>query len=367
MDCIKGSCAAKVWASVGILAWSRWTLVACLAWPVGCLAAPAAAVGQQSVTTSRRPDDFWDTSNRSDSIGAVPAASLVSLEPSGSIRPEGCAPSDDCDGAYSGTRLFDNVSGFIGLDGAKQPQDFGINAQFGGRASVNWGIPLIKSLGIGAQLGTAIDATGDAVQVVQRIQGSTGRTQSYTTVGLFQHSDSGLFWGAAYDFLYENYYDSFRLSQWRLNLGYQVSERNTVGVWSAISGRNDAGHFGGIPITLVPITQTNIYWKHTCLSGVQLAGWGGLANSHGQVNAVLGDLPRLHDPFVFGAELFVPLSERWAIVGQGNFIMPASSGTVDAYLGFAFYPHGGIRQLSSAFAPVQSVAAPTNFAVDLKR
>ncbi len=46
--------------------------------------------------------------------------------------------------------LFDNVSGFLGLDGSKQPQDFGINAQFGGRASVNWGIPLVRSWGLGA-------------------------------------------------------------------------------------------------------------------------------------------------------------------------------------------------------------------------
>jgi|GEM_PF-4881555 len=91
-------------------------------------------------------------------------------------------------------RLFDNLSMFIGLDGSKQPQDFGVNAQFGGRASVNWGIPLFEAFGLGAQIGTAIDATGDAVQVVQRLYGSSGRTQSFTTLGAFQRTEMGLSW-----------------------------------------------------------------------------------------------------------------------------------------------------------------------------
>jgi hypothetical protein len=265
-------------------------------------------------------------------------------------------------------RLLDPLSVFIGLDGSKQPQDFGINAQFGGRASVNWAVPLVESWGLGAQIGTAIDATGDAVQVVQRIEGSTGRTQSYTTVGIFQRTDFGLFWGLAYDFLREDYYDRFSLGQWRFNVGYQVSPRSTIGVWSAISANSDSGTFGAIPITLVPITQTNAYYKYLWRNGVQTTFWGGLANEHGQVNAVLGDLRELHNTFVFGSEMQVPLTERLALFGQGNFITPASSGTVDAYLGFVFYPHGGARQnTQSRFAPVQTVAAPTNFAVNLRR
>ena len=139
-------------------------------------------------------------------------------------------------------RLLDPLSVFMGLDGSKQPQDFGINAQFGGRASVNWAVPLVESLGIGAQIGTAIDATGDAVQVQQRILGSTGRTQSYTTVGVFQRTQMGLFWGLAYDFLREDYYDRFTLGQWRFNVGYQLSPRSTLGVWSTISARAIRAH-----------------------------------------------------------------------------------------------------------------------------
>jgi hypothetical protein len=268
-------------------------------------------------------------------------------------------------GDWSG--LFDNLSFFGGLDGSKQPQDFGINAQFGGRASVNWGIPVVKPLGIGFQVGTAIDATADAVQVTSRIEGSAGRTQSFTTVGLFQRTEFGLSWGFAYDFLSESYYDSFTLGQWRLDLDYQLSPNNSIGVWSAISDRSDQGQFGSIPITLTPITQTNFYINHIWENNVRTMVWAGVANGHGQVNAVLGDLPRLKNTFEFGSQLEAPLNDHWAVFGQANFIMPADSGTVDAYLGLVYYLHGAARAHSSQFEPLQTVAAPTNFAVDLRR
>ncbi|MBL9125068.1 MAG: hypothetical protein JNG90_15630 [Planctomycetaceae bacterium] len=263
---------------------------------------------------------------------------------------------------------LDTLSVFLGLDGSKQPQDFGINAQFGGRTAVNWGAPLWRPWGLGFQIGTAIDATADAVQVVEQIQGSTGRTQNFTTVGVFQRTPVGVSWGLAYDFLYENYYDTFRLGQWRLNLGYDLTRQDTIGVWSALRGYGDDGFFGATPIRLVPITQTNMYYRHTWANAVQTTFWGGLANGHGQVNGVLGDQDFLHNPFVFGAELFVPLTDRLALFGQGNFITPSGSGTVDAYLGVVFYPRGGVRRMTPApFAPLQTVAAPTNFAVDLRR
>ena len=121
-------------------------------------------------------------------------------------------------------------------------------------------------------------------------------------------------------------------------------------------------------MTLTPITQTNGYWRYEWSGGIQTTFWGGIANSHAQANGVLGDLDRIRYPFVFGAELNIPLTDRLAIFGQGNFITPASSGTVDSYLGLVYYPGGGSRSTyRSPFRPLQTVAAPTNFAVDLRR
>jgi hypothetical protein len=36
----------------------------------------------------------------------------------------------------------DELTLFGGLDGSKQPQDFGVNANLGGQAHFNWGLPL---------------------------------------------------------------------------------------------------------------------------------------------------------------------------------------------------------------------------------
>lgn len=282
---------------------------------------------------------------------------------------ETCLTNGDPDEAWWSCRNpLQNMTFFLGLDGSKQPQDFGINAQFGGRTAFNWGIPLVESQGLGIQLGTAIDATADAVQVVQRTQGSSGRTQNFTTVGLFQRMGSGVRWGCVYDFLYENYYDTFHLGQWRIDLSYQFSPRNTLGVWTALRNHKSDGAYGAVPITLVPITQTNVYFNHIWCNNAQTMLWAGLASSHGQVNGVLGDLPRLDNRFTFGSQLSIPLTDSLAIFGQGNFITPASSGTVDSYLGFVFIPGGGLlRSCGSSFLPLQTVGAPTNFAVDLRR
>jgi hypothetical protein len=287
----------------------------------------------------------------------------------GACTCESCLAGGDSDDEWVGYRNpLQNMTFFLGLDGSKQPQDFGINAQFGGRTAFNWGVPLLESQGLGLQLGTAIDATADAVQVVQRTQGSSGRTQNFTTVGLFQRTESGVRWGFVYDFLYQNYYDTFHLGQWRIDLSYQFSPRNTIGVWSALRSDKSDGTYGATPITLVPINQTNMYFNHTWCNNAQTMFWGGLASSHGQVNGVLGDLPRLENRFTFGSQLSIPLTDHLAIFGQGNFITPASSGTVDSYLGFAFIPGGGLlRSCGKSFLPLQQVGAPTNFAVDLRR
>jgi len=77
----------------------------------------------------------------------------------------------------------------------------------------------------------------------------------------------------AYDFLYQDYYDRFSLGQWRFNIGYQVSRRNTIGVWSDIAAQSDRGVFHDIPVRLTPITQTNAYFKHVWNNGVQTTFW----------------------------------------------------------------------------------------------
>jgi hypothetical protein len=291
------------------------------------------------------------------------SASDSALEMQGTNVPP---PLCDAAPAHSWSWL-DTLELFGGLEGSKQPQDFGVNAEFGGRLHVNWGAPLLPAWGIGVQIGTAVDLTDNAVQVFERLEGNSDRVQEFTTVGIFQRIGA-LNWAVVYDFLEESYYDHFNLGQVRARLGYHITQCDEIGAWGTIATEKDNGTFADIPLTLRPIDQASAFWRHTWENCSQTTLWVGGCPGHGQVNLALGDLPPVGPRVVFGADLHIPLSDHWAIFGEANFFTPANSGTVDAYLGFCYYIGGtahGFRERQ--FSPVLPVADDTDFAVDLNR
>ena len=262
---------------------------------------------------------------------------------------------------------LDTLTLFGGLEGSKQPQDFGVNANFGSRWAANWGIPLVAEYGIGAQIGTSINYTDNAVQVFERVGASTHRTQNFSTVGIFQRTDTWR-WGIAYDLLYESYYDQFTVGQWRGRAGYATSELNEFGVWFTVPQQSSAGNFLNVPVQLSPMSQGSCYWQHQFLAGSRVMSWAGVAEGHAQANYALGDLKRTGPQFVFGAEIDIPLNAYFSIYGQANFIGPADTGTVDSFLGVTYYPGGRAFPASrSRFAPFQALANSTMFALDFRR
>ncbi|MEO8268858.1 MAG: DUF6666 family protein [Aureliella sp.] len=265
--------------------------------------------------------------------------------------------------------VFDELTLFAGIDGTKQPQEFGVNAHVGGQGSMNWGIPLIKDWGIGLQLGTGITATANAVRVYEILGESTGRTQSYTTLGLFQRTDSGFAWGFVHDFLSEDYYDEFSLSQWRIRGSYFLNTQHEVGMTTMLGSRGDTGLFNNsIAVQLDPIDQVNFYFRKYWSTGAQTTLWTGLAQGHGENNAVTGRSPPKDEEFLFGADVLMPLSANLALYGETNMIMPTDTGTVDAFLGIQWYPTGRAFQARRGkFSPLMSLASPVSFAVDLRQ
>ncbi len=263
--------------------------------------------------------------------------------------------------------LFDEISFLFSVAGSKQPQDFGVNANLGGNASVNWGIPIFKEYGIGAQVGSGITASSNAVRVYELLGESTGRTQSFTTVGLFQRTESDFAWGFVHDFLHEKSYDSFRLGQWRIRGSYLVTSNNEVGVTSTLQSYSDNGTFGSnTQVTLNPIDQGSLYYRRFWGTGAQTTAWFGIADKHGENNAVTGPSPIKKVPFLFGADVLMPLTSSLVIYGETNMIMPSDTGTVDAFLGVQWYPGGrAFRARRGKYSPLMSLASPTSFAVDL--
>ena len=109
----------------------------------------------------------------------------------------------------------------------------------------------------------------------------------------------------------------------------------------------------------------SLYWRHTWHNQIETSLWAGAAERHAEGNLALGNMPPTEVRFLFGADLHVPLSPSLAIVGAANFISPADTGTVDSYLGLAYYPGATAFGFNKQrFAPRLPVANSPFFAVD---
>jgi hypothetical protein len=263
---------------------------------------------------------------------------------------------------------FDTLTFFAGLDGSKQPQDLGINANMGVRVAGNIGVPLVERWNLGAQGGVALNLSDAAVHVLDQIEGTSRRTQTFVTAGVFQQLSTRVSWTLAYDYLREHYYDDFVLGQWRGDIAYGASAQDDLGVWFTRSARGDDGVMGDTSVRLDPISQVNAYIRHAWPTGARTTLWAGVATHHHNVVVLLPDNSQDQNVLVYGAQLELPLSNRLSVTGSGNFLTPAATGTVDAYLGVTFFP--GRRSPQSArprFAPPLAVANNPEFPVDLHR
>ncbi|QDU88447.1 hypothetical protein Pla175_18250 [Pirellulimonas nuda] len=310
----------------------------------------------------------------------APSAELLPVDPIGpsvaltEFTTEAVQPVSLCDCCACGPSAYwyDELTLFAGIDGSKQPQDFGVNANLGAQLQFNLGLPVSREYGIGAQIGSSLIPSTNAVQVYDLVGETTDRLQSYTTVGLYQRTPSGFAWGFVYDFLYEDSYDQFSLGQWRVRGAFDVGPRSEVGLTAHLSGQDASGEFnaaglgGPKPLTLRPIAQGSLYWRRFWETGTQTTLWFGLAEGHGENNAVTGPAADKDESFVMGADILAPLNDYLAIYGETNLIMPPDTGTVDAFLGVQFFPGGGAKRARrTPFAPLLPVAAPTSFSVDL--
>jgi hypothetical protein len=263
---------------------------------------------------------------------------------------------------------LENFSIFVGPDGSKQPQDLGINAHMGIRFGANLGLPIVASKNLGIQVGAAENLSDSAVHVLDQVEGTSSRTQTFFTVGVFQRPTPAFNWGVVYDVSLARYYDDFTLSQIRGQVGFGLRDSDEVGARFAKSLRGDDGLMGETPVRLDPITQVTGYHRHTWSNAAQTSIWVGVANGHHNIVWVFPDNSRDNRVLVYGAELAMPLSERFAVTGATNLVTPAATGTVDAYLGVTFYPgRSGLRAARNTFAPILPVANNPEMAVNLSR
>ncbi|TWU01908.1 DUF6666 family protein [Neorhodopirellula pilleata] len=263
------------------------------------------------------------------------------------------------------SNFLEQLSLFAAIDGSKQPQDFGVNADLGVRLRAAFSAPLIESYGIGYQIGTAVTTTDNAVRVFELMGEDTNRFQSFTTFGLFQRHGRWGF-GGVFDYLYQDGFDTTSLGQFRARASYDITCQTQVGVTGRFRAFDDTAEYLGNPVTLRSINQGSVFVRHFFETGVQSTWWFGLVDEHGESNAAFGAAPSRENDAVIGADFVAPLNDSFALYGETNLILPADSGTVDAFFGIAWYPFTNAKVAHRRqYSPFLSVAAPTSFAVDL--
>jgi hypothetical protein len=265
----------------------------------------------------------------------------------------------------SHSNFLEQLSLFAAIDGSKQPQDYGVNADLGVRLRAAYAAPLIESYGIGYQVGTAVTMTDNAVRVFELMGDDTNRFQSFTTLGLFQRTGRWGY-GGVFDYLYQDGFATTSLGQFRARVSYDATCQTQLGVSGRFRAFNDTAEYLGNPVTLRSINQGSVFIRHFFETGVQSTWWFGLVDEHGESNAAFGAArARENDP-VIGADFVAPLNDSLALYGETNLILPADSGTVDAFFGVAWYPFTNAKTAHrQQFSPFLPVAAPTSFAVDL--
>lgn len=262
--------------------------------------------------------------------------------------------------------LLDNFMFFAGLDGAKAPEDLGVNAHLGSRIGFNWGVPIWRDSGLSFQLGAAQNFHNNAVRVLKPIDGTSQRFQTWVTLGLFQRSDVGFNWGAVYDFRFDDYYQSVTTGQVRMQFGLNVTQSDEFGVFGSLRTREDEVRFAGFDLDVRPMNQFAFFWRHVWGNNAVTRVWAGIADSHGRFVLTTPGQSVTHSPFLFGADIFVPLTDCIALWGEATMITPNDTGSVTAFLGIAFTPGTANVFGRSRFAPYLPTANNNSFTLDAR-
>ncbi len=281
---------------------------------IGMADANLTAMMTQPYTKSSRPIEFVSMGDGREAVA---------------LREDGTPVDSGCDGSWATPNFcdpdvgwcgncWDNVSFFTGIDAFKSPLDLdNRNGNFGVRYGVNAGFPLLELKNIGIQIGTAgVTSNFHGTEFT----GSKTRMQNFTTVGFFQRYPNlapRMSWGAAFDWLTDDYYSNIKLGQWRLKFAYDITCDSQVGLWVSIADHGDNVNIGsqqyGYSVNnFRPITQVNAYYRRYFDTGMTTTFWLGGAEEPGS--------------FVIGGHGAVPVSQRASLYGGFQVIFPGSSG-----------------------------------------
>jgi hypothetical protein len=278
---------------------------------------------------------------------------------SGSCGPyypgQNCAPGVPCACAPR-EPWYTNVALFSTADAFKTPVDLdGLNGNFGRRVGGIASFPIFRDWGLGGQVSSSAgwyDWKGTLYT------GDQQRYQNFNSIGLFARScTTGLGFGIAHDWLYDDYYTGLNLSQFRVAASWEVNCNNEVGFWGALPQRRDSAFVGAPAVNneFQSLTQGNLYWKHYWTDAAWTNIYAGLAESPSDIS--------------YGANTQVAVTSFLAITGAFTYVVPGSGGNIgreeeiwNLSFGLVFYPGTAMAAQRSQFRPMFAPADNGNFA-----
>lgn len=251
---------------------------------------------------------------------------------------------------------YANFAAISTLDAFKTPMDLdGLNANFGKRVGLAGSFPIWREMGFGGQVSSTAawyDWKGS------QFTGHDTRFQNFNTVGLFYRSCStGLGFGVAHDWLYDDYYAQFHMSQFRVATAWEVNCNNEIGFWGALPQRRDSAFVGAPAVNnqFQSLLQGNLYWKHYWSDWAWTSTYAGLAESPSDIS--------------YGANVQVAVNNFIAVTGAATYVLPGSGGDIgrqeeiwNLSFGFLFYPGTAMAAQRSQFRPMFAPADNGNFA-----
>ncbi len=348
---------------------------------------PTPAQGQQrQAVPAPATDALHNTDPAGTQFEAIPPGSIFGDNTAGSQRggnscgcgDETCGCSDCpcdqccCDGPCdSGWEVFDGCCGpfmrglsvFGGVDSFKGPLDRGTNGNFGVNEGLNLARPLGDPWGCGYQIGANFVQTDFSGAPAFNVNGNEFlqapfRKQYFATAGLFRRAcGSGFQWGIAYDFLHDIYYANANLQQVRSETAYVVNDTYEIGYYGAYGVANDIDRAQTLG-KLEPTDMFVLFVRRNFDNGGDGRLWAGATGD--------GD-------GLFGADLWVPLGQGFALENRVNYKLPKQgrgdvAETRESWgllIQLVWYPGQNARcQQKDPYRPIFNVADNSLFMVD---
>ncbi len=309
-------------------------------------------------------------------------------------------------GAYWGYPLFyglfRDLSLFGGAHAFKGPVDGGENANFGLHEGLNYSGPLGDPWGGGFQIGfqavhsnfrgyarriydgtvggatvtePALDVPSEGVLANNSFIVPNGdRDQLFFTAGLFRRAPmGGLQWGVVFDLMHDAYYYTADLKQIRAELSLVCPGWREIGFWGAFGVGNErvSEQFTyrrqdtqqdityQLDYTLEPTDQFNFFYRQYFSNGGEGRLWVGFTSN---------------SDFLFGGDLWIPLSDRFALENSFNILFPKETGETaqreqawSVMIQLVWYPGRSAKASQcNIFRPLFGVADNTSFMLDRK-